>query len=77
VAVTLAQSEQLLKGQTPSNVDPDDAKELVNYRDAFSLVADYVSIQRIQQPGTGTISLNRYYERLYHVQSYHRLTLKT
>ena len=41
--LTLEQSEQLLKGQTPANTDPDDAKELVNYRDAFNLVADYLN----------------------------------
>ena len=40
--LTLEQSEQLLKGETPANTDPDDAKELVNYRDAFDLVADYL-----------------------------------
>lgn len=33
--LTLEQSEQLLKGQTPENTDPDDARELVNYRDAL------------------------------------------
>lgn len=40
--LTLEQSEQLLQGQTPANTDPDDARELVNYRDAFNLVADYL-----------------------------------
>lgn len=40
--LTLEQSEQLLKGQTPVNTNPDDARELVNYRDAFNLVADYL-----------------------------------
>lgn len=40
--LTLEQSEQLLKGQTPANTNPDDARELVNYRDAFNLVADYL-----------------------------------
>lgn len=40
--LTLEQSEQLLKGKTPANTNPDDARELVNYRDAFNLVADYL-----------------------------------
>lgn len=40
--LTLEQSEQLLKGQTPVNTDPDDARELINYRDAFALVANYL-----------------------------------
>lgn len=40
--LTLEQSEQLLKGETPANTNPDDARELVNYRDAFDLVADYL-----------------------------------
>lgn len=41
--LTLEQSEQLLKGKTLANTDPDDARELVNYRDAFDLVADYLN----------------------------------
>ena len=40
--LTLEQSKQLLEGQTLENADPDDAKELINYRDAFDLVADYL-----------------------------------
>ncbi len=40
--LTLAQSEQLLKGNTIANANPDDARELVNYRDAFNLVANYL-----------------------------------
>jgi Fic family protein len=40
--LTLEQSEQLLKGQALANTDPDDARELINYRDAFDLVADYL-----------------------------------
>lgn len=40
--LTLEQSALLLKGETPDNTDPDDARELVNYRDAFDLVADYL-----------------------------------
>ena len=40
--LTLEESEQLLKGKKPISADPDDARELVNYRDAFNLVADYL-----------------------------------
>lgn len=40
--LTLDQSEQLLKGQMPANTNPDDARELINYRDAFNLVSDYL-----------------------------------
>jgi Fic family protein len=40
--LTLAQSEELLKGEMPAHTNPDDAKELVNYRDAFNLVANYL-----------------------------------
>lgn len=40
--LTLEQSEQLLKGQTPVNTNPDDARELINYRDAFNLVSNYL-----------------------------------
>lgn len=41
--LTLEQSERLLKGEKPKNADPDDAKELINYRDAFELVVDYLN----------------------------------
>jgi Fic family protein len=40
--LTLEQSEQLLGGQTLPNANPDDARELINYRDAFNLVSDYL-----------------------------------
>jgi Fic family protein len=40
--LTLDQSEKLLAGQSPGAVDPDDARELLNYRDAFDLVAAYL-----------------------------------
>jgi Fic family protein len=40
--LTLKESEQLWKGQHLANVDPDDAKELLNYRQAFELVSNYV-----------------------------------
>lgn len=41
--LTLAQSEQLLEGKNPPNTNPDDVRELVNYRDAFNLVAEYLN----------------------------------
>lgn len=41
--LTLEQSEQLLKGIEVQNVDPDDVKELLNYKLAFDLVSDYVA----------------------------------
>lgn len=40
--LTLEQSEKLLTGQPVAEADPDDAKELLNYRDAFDLVASYL-----------------------------------
>lgn len=40
--LTLDQSAQLLKGEKPENTRPDDVKELMNYRDAFYLVSDYL-----------------------------------
>jgi Fic family protein len=40
--LTLEQSEQLWQGQNLTNVNPDDAKELLNYRKAFELVAEYL-----------------------------------
>ena len=40
--LTLDQSERLLAGEKPPGVAADDAKEVVNYRKAFDLVADYL-----------------------------------
>lgn len=40
--LTLDQSEQLLAGQPVPEADADDVRELLNYRDAFSLVSDYL-----------------------------------
>ena len=40
--LTLDQSERLLTGETPPGVEADDAKEVINYRKAFDLVADYL-----------------------------------
>jgi len=40
--LTLEQSEQLLEGRAVPDSDPDDVRELLNYRGAFDLVADYM-----------------------------------
>src|SRR6266704_3007102 len=40
--LTLEQSERLLAGQTVPEADPNDARELLNYRKAFDFVAGYV-----------------------------------
>ncbi len=40
--LTLEQAERLLNGETVPEADPDDARELLNYRDAFELVSEYL-----------------------------------
>jgi Fic family protein len=40
--LTLEQATQLLAGQKLPEADPDDVRELLNYRSAFDLVAEYV-----------------------------------
>lgn len=40
--LTLEQSERLLAGEEVPEADPDDVRELLNYRDAFELVAGYL-----------------------------------
>ena len=40
--LTLEQSEKLLAGKKVAGVDPDDAKELLNYRKAFDFVSEYL-----------------------------------
>lgn len=40
--LTLDQSERLLAGEAVPEADPDDARELLNYRDAFELVSTYL-----------------------------------
>jgi len=40
--LTLEQSEKLLAGKKVSDVDPNDARELLNYRNAFDLVTEYL-----------------------------------
>jgi Fic family protein len=40
--LTLDQSEKLLAGERLEGVDPEDRRELLNYRDAFELVSDYL-----------------------------------
>ncbi len=40
--LTLEQSERLIGGEAVTGVDPNDKRELLNYRKAFDLVADYL-----------------------------------
>lgn len=40
--LTLEQAEQLLAGRVVPEADPDDARELLNYRDAFEFVSAYL-----------------------------------
>jgi Fic family protein len=48
IQLTLDQSRRLLAGEDVSNVDPDDVRELLNYRRAFDLVSKYLdSSERI------------------------------
>ena len=44
--LTLEQSEKLFDGKTVPDSDPEDARELLNYRQAFDLVAEYMESQR-------------------------------
>ncbi len=41
--LTLDQSRRLLEGSPVPDADPEDAKELLNYRQAFGLVSEYVA----------------------------------
>ncbi len=41
--LTLEQAQKLWEGKTVKGVDPDDTRELLNYREAFNLVCDYIS----------------------------------
>ena len=41
--LTLEESERLLAGETVPGADPDDARELLNYRDAFAFVSEYLN----------------------------------
>lgn len=40
--LTLAQAEDLLAGRPVSDADPDDVRELLNYRTAFEFVSEYL-----------------------------------
>jgi Fic family protein len=40
--LTLDEAERLLAGEGVPEADPDDARELLNYRDAFAFVSDYL-----------------------------------
>ena len=41
--LTLEESERLLAGETVPGADPDDVRELLNYRDAFEFVSEHLS----------------------------------
>lgn len=41
--LTLEQSEKLLAGKKVPGADPNDTRELLNYRNAFDLVAEYLN----------------------------------
>ena len=41
-ALTIEQAERLWSGETVPQTEPDDVRELLNYRDAFQLVSDYL-----------------------------------
>ncbi len=41
--LTLDQSERLLAGEGVPGADPDDVRELLNYRDAFEFVSHYLN----------------------------------
>ena len=41
--LTLEQAERLLAGETVTEADPDDVRELLNYRDAFEFVSGYLN----------------------------------
>lgn len=40
--LTLAEAEQVFAGQSVPSADADDVRELLNYRDAFNLVSEYL-----------------------------------
>ena len=40
--LTFEQSQRLMRGETVPEADPDDGRELLNYRQAFELVSDYL-----------------------------------
>ena len=41
--LTLAQAERLLAGESVPEANPDDVRELLNYRTAFGFVSDYTA----------------------------------
>ncbi len=41
--LTLEESERLLADESVPNADPDDTRELLNYRDAFAFVSEYLN----------------------------------
>ncbi len=49
--LTLEQSERLLAGETVPEADPDDARELLNYRRAFEFVSEYLKSEPVITQG--------------------------
>ncbi len=41
--LTLEQAEQVLEGNIVPEADPDDVRELLNFREAFEFVSDYLA----------------------------------
>jgi Fic family protein len=41
--LTLEESERILAGESIPDADPDDTRELLNYRDAFAFVSEYLN----------------------------------
>ncbi|MBI4880991.1 MAG: Fic family protein [Planctomycetes bacterium] len=58
--LTLEQSERLLAGETVPDADPDDVRELLNYRRAFELVAGFTGVWKAISEG----SIYEIYKRL-------------
>lgn len=49
--LTLDQAEQLLEGKPVPDADPDDVRELLNYKKAFEFVSEY-----FEDNGSGTVT---------------------
>ena len=45
--LTLDEAERLWTGQTVEGAKPDDVRELLNYRNAFNLVSEYLGLSLI------------------------------
>ncbi|TVR45719.1 MAG: Fic family protein [Puniceicoccaceae bacterium] len=52
--LTLDQAERLMRGESVPEADPDDARELLNYRRAFGFVSEYLDPSAGTEGGAGT-----------------------